>query len=247
MEIAIILVLGLIIGSFLNVCIYRIPRKLSIIKPFSFCPTCKNTLKPWYNIPLLSYLFLIGRCAYCGDKISLRYPIVEGINGFLYVLSYLYFGLEITLPIVLFFLSSLIVISFIDMEFQIIPDILSFSLIVSGLVVSVLPHNNYNLVTNLKDSILGILVGGGVLLIVAIVSKGGMGGGDIKLNAGVGAFLGWQSSILTLFIGSFFGAIVGLVILKKTGNRKIPFGPFISIGAIVSLFLGKDILRFYLG
>jgi leader peptidase (prepilin peptidase)/N-methyltransferase len=246
-EIAIILVLGLIIGSFLNVCIYRIPRKLSIIKPFSFCPTCKNTLKPWYNIPLLSYLFLIGRCAYCGDKISLRYPIVEGINGFLYVLSYLYFGLEITLPIVLFFLSSLIVISFIDMEFQIIPDILSFSLIVSGLVVSVLPHNNYNLVTNLKDSILGILVGGGVLLIVAIVSKGGMGGGDIKLNAGVGAFLGWQSSILTLFIGSFFGAIVGLVILKKTGNRKIPFGPFISIGAIVSLFLGKDILRFYLG
>lgn len=247
MEFLIILIIGLIVGSFLNVCIYRIPRKLSIIKPFSFCPTCKNTIKPWHNIPILSYLFLRGKCAYCGEKISIRYPIVESINGTLYALSYMFFGLDIVLPFILFFLSSLIVISFIDLDFQIIPDRISISLILVGLLLSVLPHSAYNLVTDLKGSLLGILVGGGSLLIIALLSKGGMGGGDIKLNAGIGAFLGWQNALLTIFIGSLIGAIVGLIILKKTGNRKIPFGPFLSIGSIISLFWGKEIIRLYLG
>ncbi len=247
MEIAIILVLGLIIGSFMNVCIYRIPRKLSVIKPLSFCPKCRNTIKPWHNIPIFSYIFLGGKCSYCGEKINLRYPIVEGINGILYILAYIYFGFDIVLPFVLFFISSLIVISFIDLDFQIIPDIISISLILAGLLLSVLPHSTYNLVADFKESFLGILVGGGSLLIIALLSKGGMGGGDIKLNAGIGAFLGWQNALLTIFIGSFVGAIVGLIILKKTGNRKIPFGPFLSIGSIVSLFWGREILRLYLG
>lgn len=247
MEIAIVLVLGLIIGSFMNVCIYRIPRKLSVIKPFSFCPKCRNTIKPWHNIPILSYILLRGKCAYCGEKINIRYPIVEGINGVLYVLAYIYFGFDIVLPFVLFFLSSLIVISFIDLDFQIIPDRISISLILFGLLLSVLSHSAYNLVADLKESLLGILVGGGSLLIIALLSKGGMGGGDIKLNAGIGAFLGWQNALLTIFIGSLLGAIVGLIILKKTGNRKIPFGPFLSIGSIISLFWGREIIRLYLG
>ncbi|MCX7988204.1 MAG: A24 family peptidase, partial [Thermodesulfovibrio sp.] len=175
------------------------------------------------------------------------YPIVESINGVLYILSYMFFGLDIALPFILFFLSSLIVISFIDLEFQIIPDVISISLILLGLLVSFLPHSVDNLVTNIKESILGILVGGGILLIIAIISKGGMGGGDIKLNAGVGALLGWQASVLTIFIGSLIGAIIGLIILKRTGSRKIPFGPFLALGAIITLFFGKEILRLYFG
>lgn len=247
MDFFIIFIIGLIVGSFLNVCIYRIPRNLSIIKSFSFCPACRNTIKPWHNIPILSYLLLRGKCAYCGEKISMRYPIVESSNGILYVLGYMFFGLDIVLPFILFFLSSLIVISFIDLEFQIIPDVFSVSIILVGLLVSILPHSANNLVIDIKESLLGILVGGGILFIIAIISKGGMGGGDIKLNAGVGALLGWQASILTIFIGSFVGAIIGLIILKRTGNRKIPFGPFLSLGAIISLFFGKEILRLYFG
>ncbi|MCX7988190.1 MAG: prepilin peptidase, partial [Thermodesulfovibrio sp.] len=118
MDFLIIFIIGLIVGSFLNVCIYRIPRNLSVIKPFSFCPKCKNTIKPWHNVPIISYLLLRGKCAYCGEKISIKYPIVESINGVLYILSYMFFGLDIALPFILFFLSSLIVISFIDLEFQ---------------------------------------------------------------------------------------------------------------------------------
>lgn len=247
MDSVIVFILGLIIGSFLNVCIYRIPRNISVVKPFSFCPKCGNKIKPWHNIPLLSYLILKGRCAYCGESISLRYPVVEAINGFLYLLSYSYFGLNIVLPFVMFFISCLIVISFVDLEFQIIPDLISITLIIAGVLLSLIPHSYENFAGNIKESLIGILVGGGVLLLIAIVSRGGMGGGDIKLNAGVGAFLGWQASLLTIFIGSFFGALVGLIILKKTGSRKIPFGPFLSIGAVISLFWGREIIKFYLG
>ena len=241
------LIFGLVIGSFLNVCIYRIPRNISIVKPFSFCPDCKNSIKPWHNIPVLSYIILEGKCAYCGNKISIRYPIVEFLNGFLYGIAYLNFGLNFILPFIFLFISALIVISFIDLEFQIIPDVISIPLIITGLIISLLPHGFDGLVSNIKESLLGILIGGGSLYIVALLSKGGMGGGDIKLNAGVGAILGWQNALLTVFIGSLTGSIVGIIILKKTGNRKIPFGPFLSIGALVSLFFGREILQFYLG
>ena len=247
MEFVISLIFGLVVGSFLNVCIYRIPRNISIVKSFSFCPECKNTIKPWHNIPVLSYIFLKGKCASCGSKISLRYPTVELLNGILYGIAYLHFGLTLILPFILLFISALIVISFIDLDFQIIPDIISIPLIICGLVISLLPHSLDGLVSNIKDSFLGILVGGGSLFIVALLSRGGMGGGDIKLNAGIGALLGWQNALLTVFIGSLIGSIVGIIILKKTGNRKIPFGPFLSFGALVSLFWGKDILRIYLG
>lgn len=238
---------GLVVGSFLNVCIYRIPRSISIIKPLSFCPTCGNPIKPWHNIPILSFLFLKGKCAYCKTKISLRYPVVEVINGILYLFSYITFGLNLSLFFIFFFVSSLIVISFIDIDFQIIPDVISIPLIFSGIVLSLVNEEVLNLASDIKDSLLGVLIGGGVLLLVSIVSKGGMGGGDIKLNAAVGAYLGWKSALLTLFLGSLIGAVVGLIVLKKTGSRKIPFGPFLSIGAMISLFFGNYILNWYLG
>lgn len=242
-----IFILGLVIGSFLNVCIYRIPRKLSIIKPSSFCPSCGNSLKWWHNIPVLSFVILKGKCAYCGAKISLRYPVVEILNGIFYVLAYLNFGLTISLPFVLIFISALIVISFIDFDFQIIPDEISIPLIFLGIILSLLPHNSINLAYDIKDSLIGIVIGGGSLLIVSLITRGGMGGGDIKLNAAVGAFLGWKAALLTIFIGSLAGSIVGIVILKKTGNRKIPFGPFLSLGACVCLFFGESLLNWYFG
>lgn len=245
MEILIFIV-GLVVGSFLNVCIYRIPRKISIIKPASYCPSCGNSIRPWHNIPVLSFLLLKGKCAYCGTKISLRYPLVEMLNGIFYVLAYLNFSLP-ALAFVLIFISALIVISFIDLDFQIIPDQISIPLIFIGLILSVLPHNSLNLAQDIKDSLIGIVVGGGSLLIVSLISKGGMGGGDVKLNAAVGAFLGWKSALLTIFIGSLAGSIVGIVILKKTGSRKIPFGPFLSLGACVCLFFGEKILNWYFG
>lgn len=238
----IITVFGLVVGSFLNVCIYRIPRKISIIKPSSFCPECGNTIKPWHNIPLISYILLKGRCAYCKKHISLKYPLVEALNGFFYLLAYLYFGLSLTLPFILLFISALIIISFIDLDFEIIPDVISIPLILTGLVLSILPHNSAGVVMNVKESLIGIAAGGGSLLLVSIISRGGMGGGDVKLNAAVGAFLGWKSALLTIFIGSLIGSIVGIVILKKTGNRKIPFGPFLSSGALICLFWAERIL-----
>lgn len=245
MEILIFIV-GLVVGSFLNVCIYRIPRKLSIIKPASYCPSCGNTIKPWHNIPVLSFLFLKGKCAYCGAKISLRYPVVELLNGILYVLAYINFALP-SLPFVLIFISALIVISFIDFDFQIIPDEISIPLIFLGIILSFLPHNSLNLAQDIKNSLIGVVVGGGSLLIISLISKGGMGGGDVKLNAAVGAFLGWKSALLTIFIGSLAGSVVGIVILKKTGNRKIPFGPFLSSGALICLFFGERLLNWYFG
>lgn len=247
MEALIFLILGLVVGSFLNVCIYRIPRKISILKPRSHCPSCGNSIKPLHNIPVLSFILLKGKCAYCGAKISFRYPVVEMLNGILYVLAYLKFGLTMSLPITFIFISALIVISFIDLDFQIIPDQISIPLIFLGLFLSFLPHNSLNLASNVKDSIMGIVVGGGSLLIISIITKGGMGGGDVKLNAAIGAFLGWKASLLTIFIGSLAGSIVGIIILKKTGNRKIPFGPFLSFGALMCLFGGEKILQWYFG
>lgn len=246
MEALIIFIFGLVVGSFVNVCIYRIPRKISIIKPASFCPFCEKPIKLWHNIPVLSFLILKGKCAYCDSKISPRYPVVELLNAIVYFLAYLKFGLTLSLIPILIFISALIVISFIDLDFQIIPDMISIPLICLGFIISILPHNLNGVVSNLKESLIGTLVGAGTLLIVSMLSRGGMGGGDVKLNAAVGAFLGWKQTLLTVFIGSLLGSIIGIIILKKTGNRKIPFGPFLSIGALICLFFGEKILKWYL-
>ncbi len=246
-------IFGLIIGSFLNVCIYRLPRDMSIIRPASACPVCSTTIKPWDNIPLLSYILLKGKCRGCGERISIRYPMVELLNGVLYLLTFKYFGTGWHLPFLFAFVSAMIVITFIDLDFQIIPDEITLPGIVIGLIVSSFimldPFSMPTQIIGFKNALLGFLLGGGLYFLIAVLSKGGMGGGDIKMMAMVGAFLGWKAVLLTTFIGSLTGSIVGifLMVFKGKGRKtKIPFGPFLALGSIITLFMGGEIIRWYL-
>lgn len=244
------LLLGLLIGSFLNVVIHRLPRKKSIMWPGSHCPACGASLSPWENIPLLSYLFLRGRCRSCGIHITARYPTVEAVNGLAYGLIVWYFGLEWQSLIYAALFSALLVVSYIDLDHQIIPDVITLPGIGLGVLaaVTVLP-------ISLLDSVLGLLVGGGVLFALAWISpylfgKEGMGGGDIKLLAMIGAFLGWKPVVLTMLIGAIVGAVVGVTLIAFKVLRRdqyLPFGPFLALGAIVSMFFHQELFKWYIG
>lgn len=243
---------GSIVGSFLNVCIYRIPRDLSIIMPSSRCPSCNTPIKPWDNIPILSYIFLGGRCRTCKVKVSFRYPLVESLNGAFYVMVLWRFGFGWHTLIYFIFCSALIVITFIDLDFQIIPDRITLPGILIGLLTGSFllpdPFVRYSALGYVA-SIIGFVVGGGIFYAVAVLSRGGMGGGDIKMMAMVGALMGWKAVLLTTFLGSLVGAVFGifLMLFKGKGRKtKIPFGPFLSAGAIVTLFYGQEILYWYL-
>lgn len=248
----IVFILGSVIGSFLNVCVYRMPRNLSIISPSSRCPSCNTPIKPYDNIPILSYLLLGGRCRVCKTRISFRYPLVEFLNAVLYVLVLWRFGAVWSTVIYFIFCSALIVITFIDLDYQIIPDTITLPGMVIGFVAGSLlmpdPFMRYSRLGFLA-SIIGFLAGGGLYYAIAILSKGGMGGGDIKMMAMVGALTGWKSVILTTFLGSFTGAILGifLMIFKGKGRKtKIPFGPFLALGALITLFFGQEIFQWYI-
>ncbi len=196
-----IFILGLIVGSFNNVCIYRIPRKESIVYPESHCPQCNARITPVDNIPLLSYFLLKGRCRNCRSKISLQYPIVESLNAIIYLLLYLKYGLSIQTSVYMALSSVLIIIAFIDFREEIIPDGISLPGIIIGFILSFLV--NY---ISVMESVLGILVGGGAILLIAlfgswIFKKEAMGGGDVKLASMIGAFLGWKYILLSLFLG----------------------------------------------
>lgn len=255
--IVIFFIFGLIVGSFLNVCIHRLPRNISIIRPSSACPSCNTPIKPWDNIPILSYILLRGRCRKCGERISLRYPAVELLNGLFYIAVLNYFGLGWHLPFIFAFVSAMIVITFIDLDFQIIPDVITLPGIVIGLLSSsfLLPdpfsiqHSDFRLtVVGFKSSLIGFLLGGGLYYLIAVLSRGGMGGGDIKMMAMVGAFIGWKAVLLTTLIGSLTGSIVGIFLMAFKGKgrkTKIPFGPFLALGAIITLFWGGKILDWY--
>ena len=249
-EIILIFVLGLIVGSFSNVCIYRIPRNESVIYPASHCPKCRTKIKPLDNIPLLSYILLKGRCRNCGSKISIQYPVVEFLTGLIYLIIYLIYGLSIQSLVYIILLSALIIIAFIDLQEQIIPDVISLPGIVVGLILSfIVPYMSF------INSVLGTLVGGGIILISArvgsiIFKKEAMGGGDAKLTAMIGAFLGWRYTIISLFLGFFLGALTGIIlIMTKIKKREdvIPFGPFIALGSIITLLCGEKILAWYIG
>jgi len=232
MEIALSILaflLGTVVGSFLNVCIYRLPEKKSIISPGSHCPHCHTPIKWYDNIPLLSFALLKGRCRYCQKPISGQYPLVEFITGLFTFFIYFDYGFSLTGIIYLFFIYALIVISFIDLKWQIIPDVISVPGIFGGLMASFcLPYLSF------KDSVCGALLGGGFLFIVAygyyfIRKKEGMGGGDIKLLAMIGAFLGWRAIPFVLFSASVTGSIIGILWILFQGkdrNFPIPFGPF---------------------
>jgi leader peptidase (prepilin peptidase)/N-methyltransferase len=243
-----VLLLGLIIGSFSNVCIYRIPRNESLIRPGSHCPKCNQPIKFYDNIPLVSFIILKGKCRYCKEKISWQYPLVEFLTAVLYLLLFLRYGLQLVTFVYMFFCSALIIITFIDLKENIIPDVLSLPLLLLGFLMSFFLKNLSPI-----NSLLGILAGGGVLLLVAILGsflfkKEAMGGGDIKLAAMVGAFLGWRLTLLSLFLSFFTGAIIGIVILIKNKGESdpIPFGPFIALGTIIALFFGNSIINWYL-
>ena len=245
-----IFILGLIVGSFSNVCIYRIPRNESIIYPASHCPKCHSNISPKDNIPLLSYILLKGRCRNCKSKISIQYPIVELLTGLIYLIIYLTYGLSIQTLIYIILSSALIIVAFIDLNEQIVPDAISLPGIVIGFIISFfVPYISF------INSALGVLVGGGIILIIGlagsvIFKKEAMGGGDVKLAAMIGAFLGWRYIIISLFLGFFLGALAGIVlILSKIKSREdvVPFGPFIVLGSFITLLWGDKIISWYLG
>lgn len=235
--------IGASLGSFSNVCIYRIPLQLSIIRPRSYCPTCKAPLRVLDNIPVLSYLFLKGKCRNCQCTISWRYPAVEFLTAIFYLFLYIKFDVSVFIIYALL-VTSLIIITFIDLDYQIIPNVITLPGILIGLGTTYffLPHS-------ITNALIGLLGGGGLLLLMAIIYPGGMGGGDIKMVAMLGAFLGWQKVFLTIFIGSLIGSIVGitLILLKKQGRKsKIPFGPYLAMGAIQSIFFGSSMVEYYI-
>src|SRR3989338_2853414 len=238
-----IFLFGAAIGSFSNVCIYRLPKKLSIISPPSQCPNCGKSISPFDNIPIISFILLRGRCRYCQSPISWRYPIVELITGLIFLSLYLNFRISPQFFIYALLCTSLIIIAFIDLEHKIIPDIITLPGILIGLIISFI--FSY---TPLTHSIKGLLIGGGLFYLIAILSMGGMGGGDIKLIAMIGSFLGWEKVLLTIFLGSLSGSIIGiiLIILRKKGRKDtIPFGPFLSLGTIVSIFFGNYLISLW--
>jgi leader peptidase (prepilin peptidase) / N-methyltransferase len=252
---AFVFVVGLIIGSFANVVIYRIPRKLSIIKPGSHCPSCNTPIRPYDNIPLISFLILKGKCRKCGKRISWRYPMVELANGLLYLLAYyksLYGEPNISLFLVSIYLSTVFLIIFlIDYDFKIIPDSLSLSGIIIGFGVSFLPGLSIRPLV----SGIGIIVGWVLFLVIAelgdrLFKKESMGGGDVKLAAMLGAFVGWQGIFLVLCLASLLGTVIGLTALAlakdKESARTIPFGPFLVTAGLITFYWGHQLIAAYI-
>ena len=247
--VSIIFIFGMCIGSFLNVCIYRLPTSKSISNPpRSICPSCNSPIRFYDNIPVLSYIWLKGRCRNCNAPISFRYPMVELMTGIVATGLVFKFGLSLETLVYFVFISSLLVITFIDLDHRIIPDIITLPGIPMGLVASfALPAITF------KASVLGLLMGGGSLWFVAwaynlIAHRDGMGGGDIKLLAMIGTIIGWQGVIFTVFASSVLGSCVGITIMLIKGkNMKfaIPFGPFLSIGAIAYVFFGSQLIAWY--
>ncbi len=241
------IVVGLCVGSFLNVCIHRIPRGGSLLRPRSRCPGCGHELSWFENIPVLSYVVLRGKCRKCRAGISIRYPIVELLTAAVFLLHYAVFGLTALLVVRLIFACAMIVLFAIDLEHQLLPDVITLSGLVAGLVFSfVFPPG-------LLDAVLGAILGGGVLWLIAEAyyrysGQDGMGGGDIKMLAMVGAFLGWQQVLLTLVLASVAGALLGSVIIAtRKGGMKfaVPFGTFLALGALTASLVGARLIDWY--
>ena len=243
-------IFGLVIGSFLNVCISRLPKNESIVFPGSKCPVCQNTLKWYHNIPVISFIFLKGRCSFCGTRISPTYPVVEILMGIFTLLLFSKYGPSVNFLIFLAFVAALVVVSFIDLELRIIPNVISLPGIVVGLLVSFIRQD-----LTFIDSLIGAIAGGGVLMLVVKVyyqirKSEGMGWGDVKLLAMIGAFLGWRSLPFVILSSSFLGAFIGVVIMfaqKKDLKYAVPFGPFLSLGAVMYIFVGPMLIDWYLG
>jgi leader peptidase (prepilin peptidase)/N-methyltransferase len=243
-----LLLFGAVIGSFLNVCIYRLPREESVAWPASHCPACRHRVAVYDNIPILSYLMLRGRCRSCHVPISIQYPLVEATNALGYLLVFWVFGFTAEAWVYAGLFSALIVITGTDLSHTMIPDAVTLPGIVLGVLCAavILP-------IGVTDSLLGVVVGGGILWFLAWISpyvfgKEGMGGGDIKLMAMVGAFLGWKPVLLAIMIGSFLGSFIGVGLMAAGIIRRdhyIPFGPFLAVGSLLSLLFHQPLLDWY--
>jgi len=269
MELVLALILGLVIGSFLNVCILRIPQEVPITVPRSHCPHCKKLIRWYDNVPVLSYLILGGRCRRCKKKISARYPLIEAVSGLISVLLYLKFGLGVEWVLFFGFSAALLVLAFIDLDHRILPDVITLNGMWLGVLSSVylaqpIPPIVLGIVrvaglevTNprilaLVGSLLGVVAGGGLLWGVGEAFKRlrgieGMGFGDVKMMAMVGAFLGAPMALFTIMLGSILGSVIGLVFLGFTGKSRdyeLPFGTFLGVAGIVVVLYGENLVQF---
>ncbi len=240
---ALTVALGLIIGSFLNVVVARVPERRSLWRPRSACPGCGAVIAWHDNIPVVSFIALRGRCRACGIAIPRRYLVIEIVTAALFAVAHAVFGPTVSLVPALVLLSALIAVTAIDLERQIIPDLITLPGVVAGVLA--------NLATGRVpwvDSVIGILVGGGVFFVIIVVSGGGMGGGDMKLGAMLGAYLGWQVTLFAIFLAVIVGGAVAVGLLA-TGVRgrkdPVPFGPFLATGGAAGLFWGERVVAWY--
>ena len=239
-------IFGVAVGSFLNVCIHRLPLRESLAFPASHCPACHAPVKPYDNIPVLSYLILRGRCRACGAPISLQYPIIELMTGAVFLAAFLLFDSPLLYQRLLF-ACAMIVLFVIDLEHRILPDVITLPGIALGLFFSFFMPPGW------RDSLIGLVAGGGSLWLMGeayfrLRGEEGMGFGDVKMLAMIGAFLGWQLMLLTLMLGSFLGSAIGVgLIASKRGDMKyaLPFGTFLAVGALVASVMGDQIVTWY--
>ncbi len=261
-------VFGSIVGSFLNVCIHRMPLEESVVWPSSHCPHCKKRIPAYDNIPFISYLFLRGRCRFCQKRISLRYPFIELLTAVMFVIFFGRFGLTYDFFIYLIFGCGLIIATFVDLKHRIIPDEVSIGGFILGFILSSIkgvnlhPTFSFNF-RPMLDSFLGIIIGGAVIYFTGVLfdlvyfkllkkppiqgETESMGGGDVKFLAMIGAFLGWQRVLLTFFLAPFFGAIVGIINLLVKKDHTIAYGPFLAIASLAALFWADKIVRLVFG
>jgi leader peptidase (prepilin peptidase)/N-methyltransferase len=249
LEAAYVTLLGLMLGSFMNVCIYRLPRGLSPVRPRSGCPNCGHMLAWYENVPVVSYLVLRGRCRKCRVAISPMYPIIEAITGAVFLAGYLWYGPSALLIVRLAFAWAMIALFVIDYQHQILPNVITIPGIVIGILSNILAGPGW------IASIIGAAVGAGSLYAIAEIyyrvrHEEGLGMGDVKMLGMIGAFLGWKLVLLTLVISSFLGSIVGVFVLvsrKESLKYAMPFGTFLAVGALVASVVGDAILDWYLG
>jgi len=256
---------GSIVGSFLNVCIHRLPLEQSIVFPNSHCPKCDKPIQWFDNIPFISYLLLGGKCRYCKEKISFRYFLVELVTAVCFLIFYARYGLSLQYAYYLVLVCGLIVATFVDFQHRIIPDEISIGGTVVGFVLSVLKGLSLQpLAYNYRpalDSFLGIIVGGGSIFMIGFIfdvvyfkllkkppiqgETESMGGGDVKLMAMIGAFLGWKAAVIIFFLAPFFGSVAGIVNMLVKKDHLIPYGPFLSLAAVLTVFWEQKILHFF--
>ena len=244
MDFLFVFVLGTIIGSFLNVVIYRVPLKQSIVFPSSHCTSCNERLKFFDLIPIISWILLRGNCRYCKTKVSYRYPLVELLTGAVFLLTYISVGVDKKLIVYFVFTSILIADTFIDVDHLILPDKLHIFALFTYILFNILtPFIDW------KDSLLGALMGMIPLFILFLLTRGnGMGFGDVKFMAVIGLYLGWRQTLLALLLSFILGGFFGIILLIskiKNRNDPIPFGPWIAIAAFISMNWGKEIIDWY--